>query len=201
MNALCPPGVRMTVLWAASVCSVTKGASVRMEPSVITSTGPVCVKLGLKALIARRGSVPRVCMASSVTSTAPVIAPTPWGEPDATHTPSTPLLEEWGVNFSSHPFYLSFYVPVGSVIHSDLSCDPCFIQNFSEEAFTVNVVEVVRFQRSDIKFIAGQRRQRTLNLAETSTWVELLLTVVTLLRSLHLTCLLMFPLFLFSPVP
>lgn len=85
-GALCPPGVRTTVLWAASVCSVTKGVSVRMEPSVIISTAPVCVKLGLKVLIAKRGSVPRVSMASSVTNTAPVIAPTLWGEWDISVT-------------------------------------------------------------------------------------------------------------------
>lgn len=87
-SALCPPGVRTTVLWAALVCSVTKSVSVRMEPSVIISTAPVCVKLGLKALIAKRGSVPQVSMASSVTNTAPVIAPTLWGEWDVSVTHS-----------------------------------------------------------------------------------------------------------------
>lgn len=59
------------------VRSATKGVSVRMEPSVIISTEPVCVKLGLKVLIAKRDSVPRAYTASSVTSTAPVIPATP----------------------------------------------------------------------------------------------------------------------------
>lgn len=94
-SASCPPGVRMTVLSAASVCSVTKSVSVRMEPSVITSTEPVCVKLGLKALIAKRGSVPQVSMASSVTNTAPVTAPTPWGEWDTCAAPHTSLDYLW----------------------------------------------------------------------------------------------------------
>lgn len=76
-SVICPPGVRMTVLWAALVRSVTRGVSVRMEPSVIISMEPVYVKQGLKALIAKRDSVPQVSMASSVTSTAPVIPPTP----------------------------------------------------------------------------------------------------------------------------
>lgn len=70
------PGVRMTVLWAPLVHSVTRGVSVRMEPSVTTSMEPVCVKRGLKGLIAKRDFVPKVSTALSVTSTAPVIPPT-----------------------------------------------------------------------------------------------------------------------------
>lgn len=66
----------MTVLWAPLVHSVTRGVSVRTGPSVTTSTEPVCVKQGLKGLIARRDSVPQVSTALSVTSTAPVIPAT-----------------------------------------------------------------------------------------------------------------------------
>lgn len=115
-SALCPPGVRTTVLWAALVCSVTKSVSVRMEPSVIISTAPVCVKLGLKALIAKRGSVPRVSMASSVTNTAPVIAPTLWGEWDISVTHSSSLRKR--VFFSSQ---CSIYMPDSSKLCNPIS--------------------------------------------------------------------------------
>lgn len=68
--------VKRTVPWAPMVRNVTRGVSVRMEPSVITSMEPACVKQGLKALIAKRDSVPPACTVSSVTSTAPVMPPT-----------------------------------------------------------------------------------------------------------------------------
>ena len=87
-----PPGVRTTALWAPLVRSVTRGASVRTEPSVTISTEPVCVKQGLKALIAKKDSVPKASTASSVTSTAPVIPPTPWGKWDVSARPHTASL-------------------------------------------------------------------------------------------------------------
>lgn len=84
-----PPGVRTTVRWAALVRNATRSVSVRTEPSVTTSTELVCVRLASKALIAKRDSAPRAFMASSVTSTAPVIPPTPWGKWDISTLPHT----------------------------------------------------------------------------------------------------------------
>lgn len=132
------PGVRTTVLWAALVCSVTKSVSVRMEPSVIISTVPVCVKLALKALIAKRDSVPRVSMASSVTNTAPVTAPTPWGEWDLHST------THLGYFFKTKEFIfiplLIFHVMTDHVTQSAFNCDRCFIQNFSQACIVHAVV-------------------------------------------------------------
>ncbi|MEQ2291521.1 hypothetical protein AMECASPLE_014143 [Ameca splendens] len=69
--------VKRTVLWEPTVHSATTGVSARMVQSVTTSTELVCVKQALKALIVKRDSALRAFTASSVTSTALVIPPTP----------------------------------------------------------------------------------------------------------------------------
>lgn len=100
-------GVRTTVLWEPLVLSVTRSVSVRMEPSVITSPEPVCVKQASKALTARRDSAPQASTVLSVTSTAPVTPPTRSGKWDVTTTRThthTPALTTLWVESSGAPY-------------------------------------------------------------------------------------------------
>lgn len=202
-----PPGVRMTVLWAPLVRSATRGVSVRMEPSVTISMEPVCVKRGLKALIAKRDSVPRASTASSVTSTAPVIPPTLWGKWDISAIPHTAsrwpspeakppvapyektLLQP---NFVSSQLQASahseVWTPLSHVIQLAFNRDLCFIHNFSA-AFIVNAMLMLWFRLelgTDHKVITERRRKGTPHLSETSRWMNCCwgrLHTLTLLRN------------------
>lgn len=67
------PGAKRSALSVHMASSVRSIATVRMGPSVTTSTVPVCVTQALKDLTARRDSAPQGCTDLYVTNTAPVI--------------------------------------------------------------------------------------------------------------------------------
>lgn len=66
------PGARKSVQSAPMDPSVPSTVTVRMGPSVTTSTERVCVIQDSKGLTARTGSVHQAYMVSSVTNTVPV---------------------------------------------------------------------------------------------------------------------------------
>ncbi len=66
------PGARKSVRSAHTDPSVPFTVTVRMGPSVTTSTERVCVIQDSKGLTARKGSVHQASTVSSVTNTAPV---------------------------------------------------------------------------------------------------------------------------------
>lgn len=74
------PGARKSVQSAHMDPSVIFIVTVRMGPSVTTSTEHVCVIQDSKGLTARTGSVHQASTVSSVTNTAPVTPPTHSGE-------------------------------------------------------------------------------------------------------------------------
>lgn len=74
------PGARKSVRLAPMDPSVPSTVTVRMGPSVTTSTERVCVIQDLKGLTARTGSVLQDYTVSSVTDTVPVTPPTHSGE-------------------------------------------------------------------------------------------------------------------------